>query len=86
MCGSAQHIFRASVKSGAMKLFVLFPNKEDKPELQLALEANDRDSLKRVARDIAKLKVTDPPSAWQTASDGGEELLIEGVRVFLIKR
>jgi hypothetical protein len=64
---------------------VLFPNKEDKPELQLALEANDRDSLKRVAHDLAKLKVIDPPSAWQTARDGSEELLIEGQRVFLIK-
>jgi hypothetical protein len=64
---------------------VLFPNKEDKPELQLALEANDRNSLKRVAHDLAKLKVTDPPSAWQTTSDGGDELLIEGQRVFLIK-
>jgi hypothetical protein len=68
-----------------MKLYVLFPNEEDKPELHLALEANDRESLKRVARDIAKLKVTDPPSAWQTASDGSEQLLIEGQPVFLIE-
>ena len=68
-----------------MKLYVLFPNKADKPELQLALELNDRDSLKRVAHEIAKLKVTDPPSAWRAASDGSEELLIEGQRVFLIK-
>ena len=68
-----------------MKLYVLFPNKEDKPELHFALEAIDRDSLKRVAREIAKLKATDPPSAWQTASDGSEQLLIEGQPVFLIK-
>ena len=85
MFGSAQNIFRVPVKSSLMKLFVLFPNKEDKPELQLALEANDRDSLKRLAHDLAKLTVTDPPSAWQAASDGSEELLIEGQRVFLIK-
>ena len=68
-----------------MKLYVLFPNKEDNPELHLALEANDRDSLKRLAHDLAKLKVTDSPSAWQAASDDSEELLIAGERVFLIK-
>ena len=85
MCGSVQTIFRVPVKSSLMKLFVLVPNKEDKPELQLALEANDRNSLKRVAHELAKLKVTDPPSVWQTTSDGCDELLIEGQRVFLIK-
>jgi len=68
-----------------MKLFVLFPNEEDEPELQLALDANDRDSLKRLAHDLAKLTVIDPPSAWQAASGGSEELLIAGERVFLIK-
>ena len=57
MCSSVQDIFRAPVKSGAMKPFVLFPNKEGRPELQLALEANDRDSLKPVAHNLAKLRV-----------------------------
>ena len=85
MCGIAQNIFRAPVKSGAMKLFVLFPNKEGTPELQLALEANDPDSLKRVAHDLAKLRVTVPPSGWQSASDGSEQLLIEGQCTFLIE-
>jgi hypothetical protein len=85
MFGSVQNIFRVPVKSSLMKLFVLFPNKEGKRELQLALEANDRDSLKRLAHDLAKLTVTDPSSSWRAASDGSEELLIEGQRVFLIK-
>jgi len=68
-----------------MKLFVLFPNKEGKPELQLALEANDRDSLKRVAHDLAKLRAAVPPSGWRSASDGSEQLLIEGQCAFLIE-
>ena len=63
MFGSVQNILRVPVKFSLMQLFVLFPNKEDKPELQLALEANDLDSLKRLAHNLAKVTVTDPPSA-----------------------
>ena len=68
-----------------MKLYVLLPNEEDKPELQLALESHDRDSLKRVAHEIAKLQIADPPAQWQTAGDGSEQLLIEGQCAFVIK-
>ena len=87
MFGSAQNSFREPVESGPMKmkLYVRWPNEEDTPELHLALESYDRDSLKSVAHALARLKIADPSSAWQTASDGSEQLLIEGQCAFVIK-
>jgi hypothetical protein len=87
MCVTEQTRVHALVDFGRMKLYVLLPKQNGAlPELQLAMESNDRDALKQVAHELAQEIPEIHEPRWTPASGGGEErLLVHGHCCFLIR-
>jgi hypothetical protein len=89
MCDTAQTAFRALVEFGRMRFYVFLPTQAGAPpELDLAMESSDRDALEKLANELAMEihESDDLGLEWRAASDGEEQLLVEGHWGFLMRR